>query len=260
MLKQLKWLSIILGTGYALTCLYMFSLQKKFIYTPISGHPKSKRVQKIYNKEGKLLALDFNRENTENTLIIFHGRDRNAGYRSYFSRVFGRKSRLLVIEYPGFGENYKDTLNKANILKHSHEAMATILATINGPVTIVGESLGSGVATEIANFYNLPKLILITPYSTLADVAKNKYWYLPIKTLLKDNYDSVTNLKSYQGEVLFIISEKDQLIPAKFGKKLFNSFNGFKKEIFVLNANHYDWWQKMNIQQKEIFKTFYEIF
>lgn len=260
MFKKMKWVSIILGASYVLTCLSIFSLQKKLIYTPVPEHPKNKRVKKIYSANGKLLALDFDRGNSEQTLIVFHGRDRNAGYRNYFSKVFGKTSRLLVIEYPGFGENFKEPLNKASILKHCHEAMITILSTIQGPFTIVGESLGSGIATEIANFYQLPKLILITPYSTLADVAKNKYWYLPIKTLLKDNYDSVTNLKSYQGEVLFIISEKDNLIPAKFGKKLFNSFNGLKKEIFVLEASHYDWWQKMTSYQKEIFKTFYEIF
>ncbi len=67
------------------------------MHTPVSQHPKIRKVNKIYNDNGKLLALDFNRDNTENTLIIFHGRDRNAGYRSYFSRVFGRKSRLLII-------------------------------------------------------------------------------------------------------------------------------------------------------------------
>ena len=257
MIKKIKWTAAFLGASYVLTCLSMFSLQKRFIYTPVSQHPKIRKVNKIYNDNGKLLALDFNRDNTENTLIIFHGRDRNAGYRSYFSRVFGRKSRLLIIEYPGFGENHKDTLNKKNILKHCHEAMLHILSTIKGPFTIVGESLGSGIASEIASFYKLPKLILITPYSTLADVAQNKFWFLPTKTLLKENYDSVSNLKNYEGEVLFIISEKDKLVPAKFGKKLFNSFDGNKKEIYVLEASHYDWWDKMDTQQKNLFKTFY---
>lgn len=260
MLKKLKWAGIIFGASYLLTCISMFSLQNRFIYTPVSKHPKSRRSEKLYNVEGNLLALDFNQEDSEHTLIMFHGRDRNAAYRSYFSRVFGKKSRLLVIEYPGFGENYKEKLNKKNILKHCHEAMLHILSSINGPFTIVGESLGSGIASEMASYYKIPKLILITPYSTLADVAKNKFWYLPTRTLLKDNYDSVTNLKDYQGEVLFVISEKDKLIPAKFGKKLLHSFVGNKEEIFVLNASHYDWWAKMNLQQKQTFKNFYEIF
>lgn len=258
MIKKLKWASGILGASYFLICLSIFSLQKKLIYTPVSEHPKNRRVKKIYNSQGKLLALDFDREDSEQTLIVFHGRDRNAGYRSYFSRVFGKKSRLLVIEYPGFGENNKDKINKENILKHCHEAMLHILSTVKGPFTIVGESLGSGIASEMAAFYKLPKLILITPYSTLADVAKNKFWFLPVKALLKENYDSVKNLKNYSGEVLFIISEKDKLVPAKFGKKLFNSFDGNKQEIFVLDASHYDWWEKMNANQKNIFKDFYE--
>lgn len=259
MIKQLKWIGGIIGASYLITCLSMFSLQKKLIYTPVRDHPKNRRVKKIYSETGKLLALDFNREDAEHTLIVFHGRDRNAGYRSYFSRVFGKNSRLLVIEYPGFGENNKHMLNKKNIIKHCHEAMLHILSTIKGPFTVVGESLGSGIASEMAAYYHLPKLILITPYSTLADVAKNKFWFLPVKTLLKENYDSVKNLKNYQGEVLFIISEHDKLVPAKFGKKLLHSFSGAKEEIFVLNANHYNWWENMTSSQKDMFKEFYEL-
>lgn len=258
MYKKIKWTSAILVGLYASLCLSVFSLQKKLIYTPTPTHPRNKRVKKIYNDSGKLLALDFDRDDSEETLIIFHGRDRNAGFRNYFSRVFGKKSRLIVIEYPGFGENFKEPLNKKNILKHCHEAMLHILSTIQGPFTIVGESLGTGIASEMASFYKMDKLILITPYATLADLAKNKFWFLPTKTLLRENYDSLKNLENYQGVVLFIISELDQLIPAKFGKKLFNGFEGLKQEIFVLGADHYTWWEKMTDKQKQIFRNFYE--
>lgn len=256
--KKIKWTGAILGVSYVLTCLSMFYLQKKFIYSPLSLHPENESISKIYNKDGKLLYIDFDRENTEQTLIIFHGRDKNAGYRSYFVNVFGKKSRLLVVEYPGFGENHQDKLNKKNILKHCHEAMKNIIENIEGPFTIVGESLGSGIASEMASYYSLSKLILITPYSTLADVAKTKYWFLPTKTLFTHNYDSVKNLKNYKGNVLFIISEHDTLVPTKLGKKLMSSFNGNKEEIYVLDATHYDWWDKMNLIQKENLKIFYE--
>ena len=233
MFKKLKWASVIFGVSYSLACLSIFSLQKRFIYAPVPAHPKNKRVKKIYNNKGQLLALDFDREYSEHTIILFHGRDRNAGFRGHYSKILGRKTRLLVIEYPGFGENHKEKLSKAIILKHCHEAMMHILSTIEGPFTVVGESLGSGIASEIANFYKLPKLILITPYSTMADLAQNRFWYFPTRFLLQHNYDSINNLKAYEGEVLFVISENDILIPTKFGKKLLNSFYGNKKEIFV---------------------------
>lgn len=260
MLKKLKLAGILFGITYIATCLSLFSFQKKFIYKPLPHHPQHPTVEKIYNSNGKLLAMDFNQDNTQQTLIIFHGRDRNAGYRGYFSKIFGNNSRLLVIEYPGFGENYQQKISKKNILTHCHEAISHILTTVKGPITIVGESLGSGIAAEIAYYYNLPKLILITPYSKLSDIAQSKFWYLPTKALLKDNYDNINNLKNYLGEVLFIISEDDKLIPPKFGKKLLHSFDGKKEEIFVLAASHYDWWAKMNINQKNKFKQFYENF
>ena len=258
MFKKIKWTGLIVFASYLVTCLSVFSLQKKLIYTPTKIHPRNKRVEKIYNSDGKLLALDFKRENYEKTLIIFHGRDRNAGHRNYFSRIFGRKTRLIVIEYPGFGENHKEKLNRNNILKHCHETMSYIIKHIKEPFTIVGESLGTGIASEMAVTYNIKKLILITPYSSLADLAKNKFWFLPTNTLLKENYDSVTNLKNYKGQILFIISEKDKLIPAKFAKKLLNSVNAFTKELFILNAGHSDWWEKMTDEQKLDFKNFYE--
>ena len=126
---------------------------------------------------------------------------------------------------------------------------------IHAPLFLVGESLGSGVATYLAS--TLPAqvagLLLVTPFTSLTDVAAGHYPFLPVRALLRERYDSLVALEDYRGPVAFLIAGSDEIVPAALGRKLHDSYRGPKWLREQAGAGHntldFDpaagWWREV---------------
>ncbi len=101
-----------------------------------------------------------------------------------------------------------------------------------------GRSLGSGVAVALAAERPLAGLILATPYDSLAAVAKRYYWYLPVDLLLKHRFDSIALAPNMKQPLLCLIAERDEVIPAVHGERLFEAWGGSKRKILLQEAGH----------------------
>ncbi|MBU2645169.1 hypothetical protein KKI24_10705 [bacterium] len=84
-------------------------------------------------------------------------------------------------------------------------------------------------------------MILITPWDSLPDLAQSLYWYLPVKWLARDRFDSVRNLKSFTGKTAVLIAEKDEIIPPKHSMRLYESISVPKRLWEFENAGHNSW-------------------
>ena len=121
---------------------------------------------------------------------------------------------------------------------------------------IYGESLGSGVATEIAQNSNFAGLVLETPFTSMIDAAKNFYPYIPVSLLLKDKYDNQNKIKNINIPVLVMHGEVDQIVPFWMGKRIFEIANEPKYSYFTKFDDHmmeYD--EKLVFALKEFFKS-----
>ena len=101
-----------------------------------------------------------------------------------------------------------------------------------------GRSLGSGVAVALAAQRPLAGLILVTPYDSLAAVAKRYYWYLPVDLLLKHRFDSIARAPSLKQPLLCLIAGRDDVIPPVHGERLFDAWGGPKRKILLREAGH----------------------
>ena len=99
-------------------------------------------------------------------------------------------------------------------------------------IIIFGESLGTGIATEIAQKGNFAGLILETPFTSMVEAAKNFYPYIPVGLLLKDKYENQKKIKSINIPVLVMHGEADKIVPFWMGKKIFDLANNPKIFIF----------------------------
>jgi fermentation-respiration switch protein FrsA (DUF1100 family) len=88
-----------------------------------------------------------------------------------------------------------------------------------GPLLIIGESLGAGVAAaaSVRHREAIAGLLLITPWDRLEHVASHHYPMLPVKWLLRDRYDSVGHLATIGRPVLVVVAGDDQIVPGRFG-------------------------------------------
>jgi len=156
-------------------------------------------------------------------LLHFHGNAGNIGDRAdrivpYAASGMG----ILLAEYRGFGGNggspteqglYADARAAVDFLRQQ--------GVTADRVVFYGESLGSGVAVQMATEYSCAALVLEAPYSSVVDVAQDRYWMFPVKPLVKDRYDSTVKIGKVRCPVFIMHGTADRVIPIKFSERLY---------------------------------------
>ena len=146
---------------------------------------------------------------------------------------------FLIISWRGFSGNsgkpseqglYKDGNSAIDWLKN--------IGLSEKDIIIYGESLGTGIATQIAQNKKFAGLILETPFTSMVDAAKNVYPYIPVGLLLKDRYENDKKIKKINIPVLVMHGEEDQIVPFKMGKKIFEMANKPKYSYFTKYDDH----------------------
>ena len=227
-------LSIIVLSYFALlTLTYIF--QRNLLYHPkinnYYGHELSVSVEKILieTKDNIKLMSWYHNKNFENskTLLFLHG---NAG--SLENRIeklnhFGNmKLNFLIIAWRGFSGNegkpteqglYEDTRSAIKWLNSKGITEENII--------IYGESLGTGVAIEVSQNKNFAGVILESPFTSMTDVGKDKYPFLPVQLLLKDRYESDKKIKNIKSPILVMHGRVDNIVPFHMGKKIYELAN-----------------------------------
>ena len=105
-------------------------------------------------------------------------------------------------------------------------------------IIIFGESLETGIETEIAQKGNFAGLILETPFTSMVEAAKNVYPYIPVGLLLKDKYENQKKIKSINIPILVMDGEADKIIPLWIEKKIFDLANNPKYSYFTKDDDH----------------------
>lgn len=183
------------------------------------------------------------------TFIVYHGNEESAETKLPLAAVFVRAGyRVVIVEYPGHGRRGGERTMKAAAIA-SREALSAVLAQWRGPVYLVGESLGAGMASQVVrgNETAISGVVLITPWDSLADVAAEKYPIFPVRWLLHDRYDSIAAVSRYKGPLVIVGALRDELIPVAHARR-FASEHDHARLMLLPNADHDDWFDAMTPQ------------
>ena len=182
------------------------------------------------------------------TAIVFHGNAGHAGHREFYATALTRLGlRVILAEYPGYGPR-SGAVGERHLVDDAEQAIALAHRLHGPPLLLIGESLGAAVAAA-AGARQRDKtagLLLITPWDRLEHVAAYHYPWLPVKWLLRDRYDSVTHLASFDRPVLVAVAERDSIGPARFGAALFEALSGPKRLVVIASADHNDWVEQLD--------------
>jgi pimeloyl-ACP methyl ester carboxylesterase len=190
-------------------------------------------------------------KNIKSTIIVFHGNAGTAADRDYYLSALGSMGyRVILAEYPGYGER-KGELGEQSFINDSRETLRIATETYQGPIHLLGESLGCGVVAGVAKDTSLSiaGIILITPWNTLLAVAKDHYPYLPVGWFMKDRYDNAENLKSFQRSIAVVGAERDEVVPVRHAEKMFTLLPKNKRMRIIRGAGHNDWSMLMDISK-----------
>jgi uncharacterized protein len=229
-----------------LVCLFIF--QRNLLYHPNENNYYGDKL-KVDIEEVQIKTSDninllgwFHKKdlNKFKTIVYFHGNAGKLENRIHKLNHFKDIDiNFLIISWRGFSGNsgkpteqglYKDGKSAIDWLKKMGLAEKDII--------LYGESLGTGIATQIAQNKKFAGLILETPFTSMVDAAKNAYPYIPVGLLLKDRYENDKKIKNINIPVLIMHGEKDQIVPFKMGKKIYEMANQPKYSYFTKYDNH----------------------
>lgn len=222
----------------------IYFLQDRLIFQPdssdISNCSHADELQGKYKvieiDDIKVRYLEFQR-NLEKSIVVFHGNAGSVCHRLFLAKkLLSFNYNVYLFEYPGYGG---DTVSPSQSL--IYKSAEVFINSINSsPYTIVGESLGTGVATYIASKYpkNIQEVLLQSPYTSIIDIGKTKYPIFPLELLISHKFKVDGLAKDVKVPVTIFVGESDSLIPAQISKKQSKNFPNLKDFISYPRTGH----------------------
>ncbi|MDQ1093089.1 pimeloyl-ACP methyl ester carboxylesterase [Xanthomonas sacchari] len=107
-------------------------------------------------------------------------------------------------------------------------------------IAVLGRSLGSGVASQLAARRAVSRLALVTPFDSLVSAAQAHYPWVPVRWLLRDRYDSARALRAYRGPLLILRAGRDQVVPPASTDALLKALPQRPSVVAFAQADHND--------------------
>jgi pimeloyl-ACP methyl ester carboxylesterase len=210
------------AVAYVALCAWVYATQRAQIYfpTPETDHPHAQALW-LANLEERLKVWVVSRPGAK-ALIYFGGNAEDvAGNIDLFADAFPNYT-LYLVNYRGYGGSSgrpSETGLRADAL-----AVYDHVRTRHADIVVMGRSLGSGVAVQLASERPVARLVLVTAYDSLVNVARAHVRWLPVGLLLKDRHDSAGRAREVKAPVLIVIAGEDEIIPRARSEALAKAF------------------------------------
>lgn len=239
-------------SGYLIAAVCFTLFQRGLQYTPSKERPSAPALYEVpefreitlRTEDGLDLLSWYAPPESENrpAVVMFHGNSGHMGDRTFKPRHFFNKGiGLFFLEYRGYGGN-PGKITEQGLYKDGRAAVEWVLAQgiPLDRIILYGESLGSGVATQLATEYKARALILEAPFDAAASFSGRFFspFYLPVDLLLWDKFDNLSKIRDIDMPLLVIHGNGDEVIPFEHGKALYDTAREPKRFIPVEGGSH----------------------
>lgn len=176
------------------------------------------------------------------TVVFFQGNAGHLGHRDYKIKPWLNEGYgVLLVGYRGYGGN-TGAPSEQGLYRDARAAIDSVLAkgAAVGSLVFYGESLGTGVATQMATEYQAAGLVLESPFTAMTDVGAERFPWVPVRWILIDRYETLTKIASVHMPLLLLHGERDAVVPVKFGRQVFAAANPPKHAAYFPQAGHND--------------------
>ena len=239
---------IFLISIYFIILISTYIFQRNLLYHPTENNYFGDKILvdvekiKIRTQDNIQLVSWYHKKNLNKykTILFLHGNAGSLENRIHKINHFKDMNiNFLIIAWRGFSGNEGKPTEKG-LYEDARSAVRWLKSNGVGEnnIIIYGESLGTGVATEIAQNKNFAGVILESPFTSMVDAGKDKYPYLPVKLLLKDKYESDQKIKNIKSPVLIMHGKVDNIVPFHMGEKMYELANEPKYYYFSEYDDH----------------------
>ena len=227
----------------------LYVTQRSLMYFPDTTHTTPAQAGLPQAEEVALTAADgvgitvwhVAPKDDKPVILYFHGNGGALHYRvERFKKLIADGIGLVALEYRGFGGN-AGSPSEHGLIADAEAAYAFAAARYPAKqIVLWGESLGSGVAVAIAAEKPVGRVILEAPFTSTAAVASIRYWYMPVRLLMKDQFHSDERIGKVTAPLLILHGFQDQIVPYAMGERLFELANQPKHIVKFLDGGHED--------------------
>ena len=211
----------------------LFINQRDLLYAPTDkvNHLFDEVI--IHNNQESINVIVVN-DKKEKAILYFGGNGDTVARSAFAFDRFFPDHTVYLVNYRGYGGSSGEPSEKG--IYSDALAILDQIRAKHSDISVLGRSLGSGVATYLASKREFEKLVLITPYDSAQSMAQERFPMYPMSILLKDKYDSVGRGKDIEAKTLVIIAEKDNVITLKHSQKLIDTFPASKVEVKIIKG------------------------
>jgi fermentation-respiration switch protein FrsA (DUF1100 family) len=245
----------LIGIAAVVLCLYLgmsavlYFTQRSMMYfpetihtTPVqAGLPEAEEVTLTASDGVRIIAWHVAPRDDKPVILYFHGNSGALHYRvQRFRKLIGDGIGLVAVEYRGYGGS-SGSPSETGLIADGEAAYAFAAARYNARQLVPwGESLGTAVAVALAADKPVGRVILEAPFTSAAAVAATRYWYMPVRLLMKDQYRSDERIGKVTAPILILHGMHDHVVPFAMGEKMFELTTAPKHFARFIDGDHED--------------------
>jgi fermentation-respiration switch protein FrsA (DUF1100 family) len=242
-------IAVVLAVLYVGMAAILYFSQRSMMYFPETVHTTPAQAGLPEAEEVTLTAADGERlvawyvapREDRPIVLYFHGNGGALHYRvERFRKLVRDGIGLLGLEYRGYAGS-SGSPSEAGLYADGEAAYAFAAARYPAKQIVVwGESLGTAIAVALAAEKPVARVILEAPFTSTAEVASLRYWYLPVRLLMKDQYRSDERIEKITAPVLILHGVHDHVVPYAMGERMFEQTKAPKHIVKFLDGDHED--------------------
>lgn len=246
----LRWL-IFLGIVYIGVVIVLWFLEHRLVFRPATAE-QSWNAPIVQGTQDITFNLDDGtsihawwlppKDPAAGAVLIAHGNGGNISHRGQLAADLNLTlgAGVLMFDYPGYGKS-TGRPTEASCYAAGEAAYKWLIDTAKVPanrIVLLGESLGSGPAVELATRHEHRALVLVFPFTSLPDAAKHHYPWLPVHMLMRTRFDNLAKIGQCPRPVFVAHGTADDIVPFSLGQALYEAANKPKEFMEVPGAGH----------------------
>lgn len=223
---------------YAFICLAFYFGQRSFVYFPVAGRDASVPAITL-RRDGVGLVVSTHASTSPRAIVYFGGNAEDVSRALPGLREAFPDAAVYALHYRGYGGS-GGRPSEAALVGDGAALMAHADAR-HREIVLVGRSLGSGVAVQVATRHPPAQLVLVTPFDGMDALAARHYPWLPVRLILRERYPSATHARAIRVPTTLVVAARDALVPPAHAQALQDAFApGIAHSVVLDGAGHND--------------------
>jgi uncharacterized protein len=248
-MATLKWYLTFALTFYVGLVALLYFAQRTIQYFPerfrtapaAAGLPEAEEVTLDTSDGERVIVWHVPPRGDKPVFLYLHGNGASLRWRAdRFRDLTADGSGLVALSYRGYGGS-SGSPTEQGLINDALAAYAFAVARYPAErIVLWGESLGSGMAVALAAEKPVARVVLQSPFTSAADIGASRYWFVPVRLLMKDQYRSDLRIGKVTAPVLVLHGDRDDIVPITQGERLYELITAPKRFVRIPGGGHND--------------------